>query len=68
MKKNMGNMDRGIRVVIALALAGLYFTNVVTGTVAVALLVLAVVAVLTSTVGFCPIYKIFGTSTCPVEK
>lgn len=64
MKKNMGNADRIIRLLIAALVATLYFTNIITGTVAVVLLVLAGVFVLTSLVGFCPLYALFGINTC----
>ncbi|MFD2515564.1 DUF2892 domain-containing protein [Pontibacter locisalis] len=65
MKKNMGNADRIIRVIIAAIIAVLYFTGTITGTVAIILLVVAVVFVLTSMVGFCPLYALFGLNTCP---
>lgn len=65
MKKNMGNADSIIRLLIAAVIAVLYFTNILTGTVGIVLLVLAGVLVLTSLVGFCPIYALLGTNTCP---
>lgn len=68
MKKNMGTMDKIIRVIIAVIIAILYFTNLITGLLATILLVLAVVFLLTSMMGFCGLYKIFGFSTCPVKK
>lgn len=63
MKRNMGTLDRGLRVVLALLVAILYFTGVISGTVALVLGVLAVVFVLTSLVGTCPLYLPFGLST-----
>jgi fatty acid desaturase len=63
MKKNMGAADRVIRLVIAAIIAALYFANVLTGTLAIVLLVLAGVFVLTSLVGFCPLYALFGIHT-----
>ena len=68
MKKNMGSADKIIRVIIAAIIATLYFTNVLTGTVGIVLLVLAGVFVLTSLISFCPLYTIFGISTCPIKK
>jgi len=68
MKKNMGNIDRGIRVIVAIVIAALYFTGTLTGTLGIILLVLAGVFVLTSFVSFCPLYTLIGASTCPVEK
>ncbi|WP_372906621.1 DUF2892 domain-containing protein [Rhodohalobacter sp.] len=63
MKKNMGNIDRGLRVVIALVVAILYFTGLISGTAAIILGILAAVFILTSLVGTCPLYLPFGLST-----
>ena len=64
----MGTTDRIIRVIISIIIAGLYFTNVITGTLGLVLIVLSVVFVLTSLVSFCPLYAIFGASTCSVKE
>ena len=64
MKKNMSSADRVIRVIIAAIFAVLYFTGTVTGTLGLVLLVLGGVFVLTSLISFCPLYTIFGISTC----
>jgi Inner membrane protein YgaP-like, transmembrane domain len=63
MKKNMGSTDRGIRIMLAIIMGGLYFTNTVTGAIGIVLLVLAVVFLLTSFVSFCPLYTFFGFNT-----
>lgn len=63
MKQNMGTIDRVIRVLIAAAVAALYFTNVITGTTAIILLALSGVFILTSLIGTCPLYLPFGIST-----
>lgn len=68
MKKNMGNADRLIRVILAAIVATLYFTNVITGTLGIVLMVLAAVFVLTSLISFCPLYAPFGLSTCAVDS
>lgn len=68
MKKNMGSADRIIRILVAVVFAVLYFTNVVSGTLGIVLLVLGGVFLLTSLVSFCPLYTLVGASTCPVEK
>lgn len=68
MKKNMGNTDRIIRVILALVLAALYFTGTITGTLGIVLVVLGVVFVLTSLVSFCPLYTLVGLNTCPSTK
>ena len=63
MKKNMGSTDRGIRILLAIIMAGLYFTHTVTGAFGIVLLVLAVIFLLTSFVSFCPLYTLFGFNT-----
>jgi hypothetical protein len=68
MKKNMGSVDRIVRVVLAAVLAILFFTKVVTGTIGIVLLALAVIFLLTSVVSFCPLYAPFGISTCSVKE
>jgi K+-transporting ATPase A subunit len=56
MKKNMGTIDKTIRILVAIAVVALYFTGVIKGTLAVILLIIAAVFVLTSLVSFCPLY------------
>jgi len=68
MKKNVGNVDRIIRIVIAILVAVLYFTNVISGTAGIVLLVVAGVLLITALVGSCGLYTLFGISTCKVEK
>lgn len=63
MKPNMGSTDRIIRVVLAVVVAVLYFTNLISGTAAIILGILAIVFLLTSVVGFCPLYAPFKLST-----
>lgn len=64
MKKNMSSIDRIIRVILAVVMGILYFTGTVTGTLGIVMLVLGGVFVLTSLISFCPLYAIFGISTC----
>jgi len=68
MKTNMGIIDRVIRIVIALVFIGLHFANVVTGTLSIVLLVLAGVFILTSLIGFCPLYWPLGIHTWSKKK
>ena len=65
MKANMGTTDRVIRILAAIAIAILYYTGLISGTVAIILGVLAVVFILTSMVSFCPLYAPFKISTKP---
>ena len=63
METNMGIIDRTVRILIAVAVVTLYFTNIISGTLAIVLLVLSGVFLLTSIIGFCPLYLPFGLST-----
>lgn len=63
MKKNMGTVDKIIRIIVALIIAILYFTNQISGTAAIILLILAGVFILTSFIGVCPLYLPFGINT-----
>ncbi len=56
MKKNLGSIERILRVFVALVVAILYFTNQISGVAAIVLGVIAVAFILTSLAGFCPIY------------
>jgi hypothetical protein len=68
MKKNMGTADRTVRILLALVMGALYFTNTITGTFGIVLLVLSVVFLLTSLISFCPLYAIFGFTTCKTKE
>lgn len=65
MKKNMGNTDRIIRVILAIVFSALYFTQTVTGTFGLVLVVLGAVFLATSFISFCPLYTLVGINTCP---
>lgn len=63
MKKNMGTADRFIRLIVAAIVVGLYASKVINGTLGLVLLVLSGIFVLTSFIGFCPLYLPFGINT-----
>lgn len=67
MKKNMGSADKLIRVLIAVAIAVLYYLGKIEGTLALVLLAFALIFLLTSLVSFCPLYTIFGINSCKKE-
>ncbi len=68
MKKNMGTNDKIIRIIIAIVISVLYMTQVITGTLAMVLLVLGGIFLLTSLINFCPLYVPFGINTCKSKK
>ncbi|MGV8058747.1 MAG: DUF2892 domain-containing protein [Smithellaceae bacterium] len=63
MKRNMGTIDRIIRILLAIVIIILYLTNSITGVAAIILGILALVFILTSLIGFCPLYVPFKIST-----
>jgi len=67
MKKNMGQLDKIIRVLIAVVIAALYYFDVISGTFGLILIILAIIFLLTSLLNFCPLYTLFGINTCKVK-
>lgn len=68
MKKNMGNTDKLIRLIAALLIVVLYYTNVISGTLAIVLFVVAAIFAVTSFINFCPLYSLFGISSRKKDK
>jgi hypothetical protein len=68
MKKNMGGLDRGIRIIAAVVIATLYLTDVISGTLGVVLIIIGVAFLLTSFVGFCPLYVPLRLSTIKKQQ
>ena len=63
MTKNVGELERGIRLLLGVALLGLAFFHVVTGTMAIVAYVVGAVAVITGLIRFCPAWSVFGINT-----
>jgi hypothetical protein len=68
MNKNVGTIDKALRIAVAAILSYLYFSGTVTGTLGIVALVMAIAAVATSAIGFCGLYSILGINTCKVAK
>lgn len=64
MKKNMGITDKTIRFILAILFSILYFTNTISGTAGIILLILGGVFIFTGFINFCPLYLPFGINTC----
>ncbi|WP_258774278.1 DUF2892 domain-containing protein [Winogradskyella sp. KYW1333] len=64
----MSNADKGIRTLIAVVIAVLYYMDVIEGTLAYILMAVAIVFLITSLVNFCPLYRVFGISTCKIKN
>ena len=67
MKKNVGNTDKSVRVLLAIVVALLYYFNVIEGTLAYILMAVAIILLVTSLINFCPLYKILGINTCKIK-
>ncbi|MDO6519407.1 Protein of unknown function [Zobellia uliginosa] len=68
MKANMGSTDRIIRIIFAIIVAVLYWQDSIGGVLAYVLLAVAAIFVITSFVGFCPLYTLFGFSSCKIKE
>lgn len=68
MKKNMGNIDKIVRIIVALIIILLYFTHQINGTLAIIGLVVSGIFILTSFISFCPLYLPFNISTRKKES
>lgn len=64
MKLNMGQLDRSLRIGAAVLVGILAWTGVLKGTWATVLLILAAIFLITSIIGFCPVYRLLGINTC----
>ena len=64
MKKNMGALDKSLRVLADIFIALLYYLDILSGMLAYVLMAVAIVFLITSFVNFCPLYAILGVNTC----
>lgn len=63
MKHNIGKFDRGLRVVLGILLLAL----TITGTIGVWGWI-GLIPLLTSFIGFCPAYTLFGLNSCNIKQ
>ncbi|HEY6955276.1 MAG TPA: DUF2892 domain-containing protein [Flavisolibacter sp.] len=63
MKSNLGTTDKIIRIIIALVIGVLYFTNNISGLFGTILLIVAIILALTVLINFCPLYFLLGLRT-----
>lgn len=68
MKKNMGNVDRILRILAAFVIITLYFMKIISGTAAIIGMVISGIFILTSFISFCPLYLPFGITTRKKEQ
>jgi len=67
MKKNMGSVDRIIRLALAVVITVLYLTGTIQGIFGIILIVIALIFAVTSFIGFCPLYTLLKISTCKAK-
>ena len=68
MKKNVGSIDKIVRLLLAAVFILLFIFNAVPVIFGYILLALAVILILTSLLNFCPIWMMFGVNTCKIKK
>ncbi|MCK5906190.1 MAG: DUF2892 domain-containing protein [Flavobacteriales bacterium] len=68
MKKNVGSVDKIIRLVLAIVLFAVAYFGVIEGTLAIVSYVAGAIMLFTAFMKSCPLYSIFGISSCPLEK
>ena len=67
-KVNEGSMDRIVRVIAGVALIVIGFTGIVPGTLGIVIGIVGLIPLATGLIGWCPLYSLFGFSTCPIEQ
>ena len=67
MKKNLGKIDKIVRLIIAIVTVGLYFTGITSGTLGIGLMVVGGVLAATTLINFCPLYAIFKINTSKIK-
>jgi hypothetical protein len=68
MGKNMGTIDKIIRILLAIVVIVLYLNGSITGVAAIILGIVAFVFIVTSLIGFCPLYAVLKISTIGKSK
>lgn len=61
--RNEGNLDRVLRVLLGLAILSLVFVGPKTSWG-----YLGLVPLITGLIGYCPVYRLFGLNTCPLDR
>ena len=67
MKKNMGIFDRVLRIILAIVVAILIYMEILTGTAAIVIGIIAGIFLITSIIGICGLYSVVGVNTCKVK-
>jgi hypothetical protein len=67
MKKNVGSIDKGIRILLAAVVVLLNYFEIINGSPALTLLIIAMVLIVTSFANFCPLYALIGKNTCKIK-
>jgi hypothetical protein len=63
MKANIGSIDKTVRILIAALVLVLYFTNIISGILAIVLFIVAGILLVTAFINFCPIWHFLGITT-----
>lgn len=63
MKKNIGSLDKSIRIVIVLTIASILYFDLTHGILTYILITIASLLLITSVISYCPVYKLLGINT-----
>jgi len=67
MLRNLGNLERAIRVALGIVLISVGYTADLSQGAAIAAYAVGVIALGTASMGFCPAWKLFGINTCQAK-
>lgn len=59
----MGSTDKTVRLIVAAVIAVLYLLGILKGITGLVILIIGIALVVTSLVGFCPVYQVFGLNS-----
>jgi hypothetical protein len=68
MKKNVGSIDKIVRIIIAVVAILLITTCTVTGTLAIIVGIVGGAMLLTALFGYCGLYSLIGFNSCTTKK
>jgi hypothetical protein len=68
MVRNESNVDRIVRALVGAVLLIAWVAGWWTGALAVVSGAVGIVLLATAAIGFCPLYRVFGISTCAVPQ
>ena len=66
-EKNVGTIDRVVRIIVGIALLAAFALNMVAAPLSYLVLLIGIIALVTGAVGTCPAYSVIGINTIGTE-